>query len=144
VGFPNWNFSNGNLFAIHTFGSLGIVDSGIFHYPLFVSLVLFGFFLPFERFTFHCFVFLLINYNILKYNNMNKDIKTFQVKMKFIFEGIFEVKAQNREEARKFIEKHCGLVIGGDIHSTLPDEDINWEFSVHPEKEIKGIKQIKK
>ena len=75
---------------------------------------------------------------------MDKDIKTFQVKTKFIFEGIFEVKAQNREQAREFIEKHCGLVIGGNIHSTLPDEDINWEFSVHPEKEIKGSKQIKR
>ena len=74
---------------------------------------------------------------------MNKDIKTFQVKTNFIFEGIFEVKAQNREEAREFIEKHCGLVIGGDIHSTLPDDEINWEFSVHPEKQIKSIKRIK-
>ena len=40
---------------------------------------------------------------------MNKDIKTFQVKTNFIFEGIFEVKAQNREEAREFIEKHCEI-----------------------------------
>jgi hypothetical protein len=144
VGFPNWNYSNGSLFVVHAFGSLGNVDNGIFHYPLFTSLVLVGFFLPFDRFTFHCFVFLLINYNVLKNNNMNENIKTFQVKTKFVFEGIFEVKAQSKEQAREYIEKHCGLVIGGDIHSTLPDEDIDWEFSVHPEKEIKGIKQIKR
>ncbi|MDL2228306.1 hypothetical protein LJC25_01995 [Bacteroidales bacterium OttesenSCG-928-K03] len=74
---------------------------------------------------------------------MNKDIKIFQVKTKFIFEGIFEVKAQDKEQARAYIEKHCGLVIGGDIHSTLPNEIVEWNFSVHPKKEIKGIKQIK-
>jgi hypothetical protein len=144
VGFPIRNFSNDSLFVVHIFGILDIVDSGIFHYPLFTSLVMVGFFLPFDRFIFHCFVFPLFNSNILKHNNMDKDIKTFQVKTKFIFEGIFEVKAQSREQAREFIEKHCGLVIGGDIHSTLSDEDINWEFSVHPDKEIKGIKQIKR
>jgi hypothetical protein len=144
VGFPNRSFGNDSLFAVHISGSLGIVDSGVFYYPLFTSLVMVGFFLPFDCFIFHCFVFLLFNFNILKHKNMDKDIKIFQVKTKFIFEGIFEVKAQSKEQAREFVEKDCGLVIGGDVHSTLPDEDINWEFSVHPDKEIKGIKQIKR
>jgi len=25
------------------------------------------------------------------------------------------------------------LVMGGNVHSTLPDEEINWVFSTHPE-----------
>lgn len=65
----------------------------------------------------------------------------FKVKTKFIFNGDFIVVAENKEQAREFVEKHCGLVIGGDIHSTLPDDEVDWVFNVHPTKEI--IKVIK-
>ncbi len=27
----------------------------------------------------------------------------------------------------------CGLVLGGSVHCTLHDEEINWAFSTHPE-----------
>lgn len=27
----------------------------------------------------------------------------------------------------------CGLVLGGSVHRTLPDEGINWAFFTHPE-----------
>lgn len=74
---------------------------------------------------------------------MNKETKTFRVDMNFIFKGFFEVKAQNAEQAEEYVKKHCGLVIGGDIHSSLTDEEITWDFQVHPEKQIKSIKQIK-
>ena len=46
---------------------------------------------------------------------------------------MFEVLADNKEEARQKILQNCGLVMGGSIHSTLPDEEINWAFSTHPE-----------
>ena len=35
--------------------------------------------------------------------------------------------------ARKKVIQDCGMVMGGSIHSTLPDEEINWAFSTHPE-----------
>jgi len=73
-----------------------------------------------------------------------KNMKEFEVKTRFIFEGVFKVKAETRQQAAEYVQKHCGLVIGGDIHSTLPDDDIDWDFNVHPEKEIKGIKQTSK
>lgn len=63
--------------------------------------------------------------------------KEYSVKTKFVFEGTFTVKAQDKEQARKYVEKHCGLVFGGDIHTTLPDEIIDWNFSVHPQKIIR-------
>ena len=69
-------------------------------------------------------------------------MKKFKVKTKFIFEGEFEIEADNRAQAKEFVEKHCGLVIGGDIHSSLPDEQVNWEFSVHPEKKIGTIIEL--
>lgn len=45
----------------------------------------------------------------------------YYVKTKFVFSGVFEVEAFNREEAKELILKECGLVMGGDIHTTLPD-----------------------
>ena len=41
--------------------------------------------------------------------------------------------AESREEARQEVILDCGMVMGGNIHSTLPDEEINWAFSTHPE-----------
>ena len=69
-------------------------------------------------------------------------MKNFEVRMQFIFEGVFQIKAENRTKAEEYVQKHCGLVIGGNIHSSLPDDDVDWNFGVHPEKKIKGIKQI--
>lgn len=65
--------------------------------------------------------------------------KTFIVETQFTFSGTFEVKAKNKQEAIELVEKHCGLVLGGNIHSSLPDEDIDWEFPVHPEKKVISI-----
>ena len=53
--------------------------------------------------------------------------------MQYIFEGVFDVVAESKEDARKKVLQNCGLVMGGSIHSTLPDEEINWAFSTHPE-----------
>ena len=63
-------------------------------------------------------------------------MKEFIVPVKFIFEGEFKIKAKNASEAQELIEKHVGLCLGGNIHHTLDDEDIDWEFSTHSEKEI--------
>ena len=41
--------------------------------------------------------------------------------------------AESKEDARLKVLQDCGLVIGGSIHSTLHDEEINWAFSTHPE-----------
>ncbi|EJP31381.1 hypothetical protein HMPREF1146_2045 [Prevotella sp. MSX73] len=46
---------------------------------------------------------------------------------------MFEILAESKEEARQRVLQSCGLVMGGNIHSTLPDEEINWAFDTHPE-----------
>lgn len=58
--------------------------------------------------------------------------KVYRVQTQYIFEGVFEVVAESREEARQKVIQDCGLAMGGDIHSTLPDEEVNWTFSIHP------------
>ena len=66
----------------------------------------------------------------------------YTVDTNFNFNGTFTVEAESKEQATEYILKHCGLVIGGDIHSTLPDEDIDWDFAVHPDKVINSINKL--
>lgn len=58
--------------------------------------------------------------------------KVYRVRTRYIFEGVFEVVAESREEARQKVIRDCGMVMGGNVYSTLPDEEINWAFSSHP------------
>ena len=59
--------------------------------------------------------------------------RVYRVRTQYVFEGVFEVVAKSEEEARQKVIQDCGLVMGGNVHSTLPDEEINWAFSMHPE-----------
>lgn len=68
---------------------------------------------------------------MLIFENMKK--RVYRIRTQYIFEGVFEVVAESREEARQKVIQDCGMVMGGNIHSTLPDEEINWAFSTHPE-----------
>ena len=70
--------------------------------------------------------------------------KVYRVRTQYIFEGVFEVVAQSKEDARQKVLQDCGLVMGGSIHSTLPDDEINWAFDIHPNKQIDGITKVQK
>ena len=59
--------------------------------------------------------------------------KVYRVRTQYIFEGVFDVVAESKEDARQKVLQDCGLVMGRGVHSTLPDEEINWAFSTHPE-----------
>jgi hypothetical protein len=55
----------------------------------------------------------------------------------FTFHGVFKVAgAQSKEQAEELVRKHCGFCAGGEFHSSLPEEDIDWNFPVHPEKTV--------
>lgn len=59
--------------------------------------------------------------------------KVYRVQTQYIFEGVFEEVSESRESARQKVIQDCGMVMSGSIHSTLPDEEINWAFSTHPD-----------
>lgn len=59
-------------------------------------------------------------------------MKIYRIKTKYIFEGFFIVRAKNKKEARQNIEKNCGCTLGTGIHSTLPENVIDWTFPIHP------------
>lgn len=66
----------------------------------------------------------------------------YRVQTQFGFNGYFIVEADSITEAKRSIMQDCGLVMGGGIHSNLPDEDINWNFPIHPDMEIQSVKKI--
>jgi hypothetical protein len=68
----------------------------------------------------------------------------YAVKTRFSFIGTFYISADSREEAREFVESHCGLILGGNIHSSLPYEAVDWDFPVHPDKTINRINLTRK
>ena len=68
--------------------------------------------------------------------------KVYRVWTQYIFEGVFEVVVESKEDARKKVLQNCGLVMGRSIHSTLPDDEINWAFDRHPNKRIDRITKV--
>ena len=79
--------------------------------------------------------------------------KVYRVRTQYIFEGVFEVVAENKEDARQKVLQDCGLVMSGSIHSTLSDDEINfssnalnnsWAFDRHPNKRISRITKVQK
>lgn len=66
----------------------------------------------------------------------------YKIKMSFIFTGDVTIKADGKLQAMEYAVNHFGFVIGGDLHTTLSLDTIDWNFPVHPEKEIKEIKKI--
>ena len=74
------------------------------------------------------------DYSLLNFEDMER--KVYRVRTQYVFEGVFEVAATDREEAERKILEDCGMVMGRGVHSTLPDEQINWAFDTHPEERI--------
>ena len=79
--------------------------------------------------------------------------KVYRVRTRYIFEGVFEIVAESKEEARQKVLQNCGLIMGGSIHSTLPDDEINfssnalnnsWAFDKHSNKRIDRITKVQK
>ena len=56
----------------------------------------------------------------------------YNVPTRFVFTGMFEVEADNREEARQKVMEDCGMVMGSGIQTTLDDDEVDWDFDMHP------------
>ena len=79
--------------------------------------------------------------------------KVYRVWTQYIFDGVFDVVTESKEEARQKVLQNCGLVMGGSIHSSLPDDEINfssnalnnsWVFDRHRNKRIDRIMKVQK
>ena len=55
----------------------------------------------------------------------------YDVKVRYSFEGTYTVAAEDREEAKRMVSEDCGLVLGGNIHTTRDDDEVtDWDFSM--------------
>ena len=77
--------------------------------------------------------------------------KVYRVRTQYVFEGVFDVVVESKEDARQKVLQNCGLVMGSSIHSTLPDDEIffpsnalnnSWAFDRHPNRRIDRIKKV--
>ena len=69
-------------------------------------------------------------------------INVYRIRTQYVFEGVFEVVAESKEEARQKVLQNYRLVIGGSIHSTLPTDKINKTFERYSNKRISRIIKI--
>ena len=65
----------------------------------------------------------------------------YDVRVRYAFEGTYTVVAEDHDEARQMVSEDCGLVLGGNIHTTLDDEDVDWNFGVHPDMQLLSVTQ---
>lgn len=70
-------------------------------------------------------------------------MKKHRVKVRYVFEGFFDVMAEDKAEAGSIIKRDCGLVMGGSIHTCNDEQVRDWKFSIHPETRIISTKHIK-
>ena len=61
--------------------------------------------------------------------------RIYKVKARFIFDGVFEIRAHTRKEAVQMAKIGCGMNIG-EIH-TCYGTDVDWEFDCKPDKIVK-------
>ena len=89
------------------------------------------------------------DYSLLNFEDMER--KVYRVRTQYIFEGVFEVAATNREEAERKILEDCGMVMDRGVHSTLLDDEIkfsinalnnSWAFDRHLNKRIDRITKV--
>ena len=65
----------------------------------------------------------------------------YDVRVRYAFEGTYTVVAEDHEEAVQMVSEECGLVLGGNIHTILDDEDVDWNFGVHPDMQLLSVTQ---
>ncbi len=66
----------------------------------------------------------------------------YEVRVRYAFEGTYKVVAEDRDEAERMVAEDCGLVLGGNIHTTRGDDEVtDWNFGSHPDMQILSFKE---
>lgn len=66
----------------------------------------------------------------------------YEVRVRYAFEGTYKVVAEDRDEAERMVEEDCGLVLGGNIHTTRDDNEVtDWNFGSHPDMQILSVRE---
>ena len=66
----------------------------------------------------------------------------YEVRVRYAFEGTYKVVAEDRDEAERIVTEDCGLVLGGNIHTTRDDDEVtDWRFGSHPDMQILSFRE---
>ena len=66
----------------------------------------------------------------------------YDVRVRYTFEGTYKVVAEDRDEAERIVTEDCGLVLGGNIHTTCDDDEVtDWRFGCHPDMQILSFRE---
>ena len=66
----------------------------------------------------------------------------YDVRVRYTFEGTYKVVAEDRDEAERIVTEDCGLVLGGNIHTTRDDDEVtDWRFGSHPDMQILSFRE---
>ena len=66
----------------------------------------------------------------------------YDVRVRYAFEGTYKVVAEDRDEAERMVTEDCGLVLGGNIHTTRDDDEVtDWRFGSHPDMQILSFRE---
>ena len=66
----------------------------------------------------------------------------YDVEVRYAFEGTYTVVAEDRDEAERIVTEDCGLVLGGNIHTTCNEEEVtDWNFGCHPDMQILSFRE---
>lgn len=69
-------------------------------------------------------------------------MEKYEVRVRYAFEGTYQVVAEDRGEAKRMVTEECGLVLGGNIHTTRGDDEVTgWNFGSHPDVQILSVKE---
>ena len=55
-------------------------------------------------------------------------MKRYDIRVRYSFEGTYTVAAEDRDEAKRMVNDDCGLVFGGDIHTTRDDDEVRGDI----------------
>jgi hypothetical protein len=73
---------------------------------------------------------------------MERIMKRYDIRVRYSFEGTYTVAAEDRDEAKRMVNDDCGLVLGGDIHTTRDDDEVlDWDFCIHPDTRILSLQE---
>jgi hypothetical protein len=72
---------------------------------------------------------------------MATELKLFKANVTFTFKGDVQVCAEDKEQAQRLLEAEFAMVNNGGVHTTIDDEEIDWDFPVHPDKKITNLRK---
>ncbi|OES24501.1 hypothetical protein [Alteromonas macleodii] len=70
-------------------------------------------------------------------------LNTYRVPVHYVFVVNYDIVASSEQDACDIADRDCGLVLGGDIHTSNPESVTDWEADCHPDSSIGCAKVVR-